>query len=701
MGSRTNGGGHRVLHVGGSPVDAGMIREALSASASERYDIEWVLKLSDGLQRLTANRVSAVLLDLRLPDCPGLDALEKLLRAAPAVPVLVVGADGDEEIARQVVRAGAHDYLLTGRVDSYWLPRALRHAIERKQSEEAFLAETERVEVTLNSIGDSVVRIDTSGRVTYLNRIAEAMTGWPRAEAAGQPLEEVLQIVDGVTRRATADPIERAIPGDGVSNLSNGILIRRDGSESAIEHSAAPSYDRLGQLTGATIVFRDVSSARATSLRISHLASHDPLTDLPNRLLLGDRLARALALARRHQRRLAVLFLDIDRFKHINDSLGHLLGDELLRAVGREVTMCVRSSDTVSRLGGDEFVVVLAELEHAQDAAAGAQKIITALSRSHELGGHEIHITVSIGISVYPEDGEDAETLIKSADQALYHAKDQGRECYQFFKPDLNARAVERQSIEAGLHSALERREFELVYQPMMNLKTGTVVGAEALIRWRHPDRGLIGPDQFVPIAEDCGMIRPIGRWVVQEACRQAQAWQVAGLRPIPVSVNVSGVEFRNKDFLKNIVDILKETCLDPRYLEIELTESVLMAQIENTNIVLRALKNLGVQVAIDDFGTGWSSLSYLRHFPIDALKVDKSFVQEITSVSSAAPIVSAVISLGRSLKHRVVAEGVETRDQLAFLQAEDCGEGQGYYFSRPLFAPQFARVLETGTTQV
>jgi EAL domain-containing protein (putative c-di-GMP-specific phosphodiesterase class I) len=234
-----------------------------------------------------------------------------------------------------------------------------------------------------------------------------------------------------------------------------------------------------------------------------------------------------------------------------------------------------------------------------------------------------------------------------------------------------------------------------------MNLKTGTVVGAEALIRWRHPDRGLIGPDQFVPIAEDCGMIRPIGRWVVQEACRQAQAWQVAGLRPIPVSVNVSGVEFRNKDFLKNIVDILKETCLDPRYLEIELTESVLMAQIENTNIVLRALKNLGVQVAIDDFGTGWSSLSYLRHFPIDALKVDKSFVQEITSVSSAAPIVSAVISLGRSLKHRVVAEGVETRDQLAFLQAEDCGEGQGYYFSRPLFAPQFARVLETGTTQV
>jgi len=416
--------------------------------------------------------------------------------------------------------------------------------------------------------------------------------------------------------------------------------------------------------------------------------------------LLGDRLARALALAHRHQGRLAVLFLDIDRFKYINDSLGHILGDELLRAVGREVTMCVRSSDTVSRHGGDEFVVVLSELDRAEDAAMGAQKIVAALARPHNLAGHELHITVSIGISVYPDDGEDAETLLQSADTALYHAKDQGRDCYQFFKPELNVRAVERQSIESGLHSALDRREFELFYQPMMNLKTGAIVGAEALIRWRHPDRGLVEPAQFVPIAEDCGLIKPIGRWVLHEACRQAQAWQDAGLRAIPVSVNISAVEFRSKGFLENIVDILAETRLDPRYLEIELTESVLMAHVEATNSVLHALKTLGVQLAIDDFGTGWSSLSYLRHFPIDALKVDKTFVQEITSGSSSAPIVSAVISMGRSLKRRVVAEGVETRDQLAFLQGEDCNEGQGFYFSRPLVAQQFACVLETGKTR-
>jgi diguanylate cyclase (GGDEF)-like protein/PAS domain S-box-containing protein len=689
----------RVLHIGGSAADSRIVREALTGSKGERFEVEWVGTLTDGLERLT-ERTSLVLLDLRLPDCPGLKALEKLVRAAPAAPIVVVGTDENEQIARQVKRAGARDYLLTNRLDSYWLPRALRLTIERKLSEAAFLAERERVEVTLNSIGDGHVRTDTSGRVTYLNRMAEKMTGWATSEAMGRPLEEVLHIVDGATREP-ADSMDQEIPGNqGPALVSSCILIGRDGSESAIEHSAALVHDHLGLLTGERIVLRDVSAARAMALQMAHLASHDPLTDLPNRLLLGDRLARALALAHRHQRRLAVLFLDIDRFKHINDSLGHLLGDELLRAVGREVTMCVRSSDTVSRHGGDEFVVVLAELEHAEDAAMGARKIIAALARPHKLAGHELHITVSIGISVYPDDGKDAETLLKNADMALYHAKDHGRDCYHFFEPGLNVRAVERQSIEASLYAALEKQQFELLYQPKLNLKTGLVVGAEALLRWRHPVRGLVEPAQFVPIAEDCGLIRPIGRWVVHEACRQAKAWQDAGLRPIPVSVNISAVEFRSTGFLKNVVEILKETRLDPRYLEIELTESVLMTHIADTNAVLHALKDLGVQLAIDDFGTGWSSLSYLRHFPIDALKVDKSFVQEITSPSHSAPIVTAVISMGKSLNHRVIAEGVETVDQLAFLQAEDCDEAQGYYFSRPLVARQFALGLDVCATR-
>jgi EAL domain-containing protein (putative c-di-GMP-specific phosphodiesterase class I) len=279
---------------------------------------------------------------------------------------------------------------------------------------------------------------------------------------------------------------------------------------------------------------------------------------------------------------------------------------------------------------------------------------------------------------------------------ALYCAKEQGRDCCQFFKPELKVRAIERQSIEAGLHNAIEKSEFELLYQPKINLKTGVVAGAEALIRWRHPGRGLVEPLQFVPIAENCGLIEPIGRWVIYEACRQARAWQDDGLRPISVSVNISAPEFRSKIFLNNLIEILKKTCLDPRYLEIEITERALMEPGEATNSVLQALKTLGVQLTIDDFGTGWSSLSYLRLFPIDALKVDKSFVQEIASGSNGAPIVSAIIRMGKSLNYRVIAEGVETGDQLAFLQAEGCGEGQGYYFSRPLAAAQFARMLHT-----
>jgi diguanylate cyclase (GGDEF)-like protein/PAS domain S-box-containing protein len=687
----------RVLHIGGNATDARTIREALAGSRSEPYEIEWFEYLADGLDRLAASRAHVALLDLQLPDCPGNDGLVKLLQAAPTVPVLVVGAAESEQIARDVIAAGAHDYLLSSRLDSYWLPRVLSAAIERKLTEEAFLADAERRAHRLSARGEALLTTDILGRVIHLNGAAEVLTGWRGADAVGRPLEEVFRIIDSATRERCADPRRLAIPYSQTPHIVSGsILIRLDGSESAVEHSATATYDRVGAVTGTAIVVRDVSAEHALSLRMAHLANHDPLTDLPNRLLLADRLARALALAHRHDRRLAVLFLDIDHFKYINDTLGHMLGDELLRAVAREATLCVRSSDTVSRHGGDEFVIVLSELEHAEDAALGAQKIVAALARPQQVAGHELHITVSVGISVYPEDGSDAEALLTKADMALYHAKDEGRDGYQFFTPDLNVRAVKRQTTEAGLHRALDKQEFELVYQPKINLKTGGVIGAEALIRWRHPDRGLVEPAEFVPIAEACGLIKPIGRWVVHEACRQAQAWQDAGLRPMPVAVNVSAAEFRNRDFLKNILDILRETRLDPHYLEIELTESVLMTQIENTGAVLQSLRSMGVQTALDDFGTGFSSLSTLRDLPIDALKVDKSFVHEITSRSSQAPIVSAVISMGKSLNHRVIAEGVETRDQLAFLRAEGCWEGQGYYFSRPLVPEQFVRVVQT-----
>jgi diguanylate cyclase (GGDEF)-like protein len=430
---------------------------------------------------------------------------------------------------------------------------------------------------------------------------------------------------------------------------------------------------------------------------MSHSAQHDFLTGLPNRALVNDRITQAIALARRHSTRFAVLFLDLDHFKHINDSLGHVIGDKLLQSVGKRLLSCVRGSDTLSRQGGDEFVVLLPEVAQAKDAALCAQKMLTILQSPHFIGHHRLGVSASIGISIYPDDGPDPETLIKTADTAMYQAKEDGRDNYKFFEQEMNIRAVERQSIEESLRGALERQEFMLQYQPKIKLETGAITGAEALLRWLHPERGLIPSLRFVPVAEDSGLMLPIGRWVLREACQQARAWQDAGLPPLPVAVNISAVEFRDQNFLESVRAILKETCLEPRCLELELTESVLMQHAEATASVLQALKFMGVQLAVDDFGTGYSSLSYLRRFPIDALKIDQSFVRDITSNPDDATIVSAVINMGRSLKQRVIAEGVETREQFVFLQAQHCGEGQGYYFSRPVLAGQFAKLLETG----
>ena len=436
------------------------------------------------------------------------------------------------------------------------------------------------------------------------------------------------------------------------------------------------------------------------ALQMAHSAQHDFLTGLPNRMLLNDRVNQAIALAPRHMKKVAVLFLDLDGFKHINDSLGHPIGDKLLQSVAKRLVDCVRGSDTVSRQGGDEFVVLLSEVEQSEDAAITARRMLQAVAEAHSIDQHDLHVTASIGVSVYPDDGLDAETLIKNADTAMYQAKENGRQSYQFFKPAMNVRAVERQSIEESLRRALERREFALHYQPKINLKTGEITGAEALIRWTHPTRGPVSPAQFIPVAEDCGLILPIGNWVLREACKQARAWVDAGLPLATMAVNISAMEFRDEHFLEGVFAILNETGLDPRSLELELTESVLMKRAESTESILKTLRARGVQVAVDDFGTGYSSLSYLRKFPIDALKIDQSFVRQITTAPDETTIVTAIISMGRSLKLRVIAEGVETHEELAFLQAHQCDEAQGYYFSRPVPPQQFAKLLETGIPQ-
>jgi diguanylate cyclase (GGDEF)-like protein/PAS domain S-box-containing protein len=687
-----------LLLVEDNPGDARLLAEMLDEEASNRIELTNVTCMTEAEAHLAANAVDIILLDLGLPDVQGLEAIRRAHAAAPRLPLVVLTGLDDESLAAQSLQEGAQDYLIKGQMETRGLHRSLRYAVERKILEEALFSEKERALVTLNSIGDAVVCTDISGNITFLNLVAEKMTGWSMVEAAGRPMAEVFRTLDtrGLDPSETTAEI-RVLQIRAMHLPPSCTLIRRDGMEIPIEDSIAPIHDRQGNSIGAVIVFRDVSVAHAMAQQIAHSAEHDFLTGLPNRMLLNDRITQAISLARRHATQVALLFLDLDGFKHINDSLGHPVGDKLLQSIAHRLVASVRGADTVSRPGGDEFVVLLAELSQPDDAVTMAGRILRTVAEPHSVDQHDLRVTTSIGVSVYPDDGLDAETLIKNADTAMYQAKENGRQSYQFFKPAMNARAVERQFIEESLRRALDRQEFAVHFQPIISLKTGVITGAEALIRWTHPARGPIPPGLFIPIAEDCGLILPIGRWVLRKACEQARAWVDAGLPLITMAVNVSAMEFRHEGFLEGLLLTLEESRLDPRSLELELTESVLMNRVDSTAAILHTLKKSGVRVAVDDFGTGYSSLSYLRKFPIDTLKIDQSFVRQIDSAADDAVIVTAVISMAQSLKLRVVAEGVETPNELEFLRSHQCDEAQGYYFSHPVPAPQFATLLGAG----
>jgi diguanylate cyclase len=472
------------------------------------------------------------------------------------------------------------------------------------------------------------------------------------------------------------------------------------GRELAMNARAAASEQSDGLLREANerLVIATVNAQTMTELaeqasaQMAFMAEDDFLTGLPNRALLTDRLAQSIVLARRHGTRVGLMYVDLDHFKNINDSLGHGVGDKLLQSVSLRLQSCVRSSDTVSRQGGDEFVVLLSEMTKGEDAAQAAEKLKRAMAAPHLIDGHRLHVTLSIGVSTFPDDGPDAESLMGNADLAMYNAKHNGRNGYRVFTADMNHRAVTRQSVEQSLHHALEHHEFVLEYQPKVDLKTNTITGAEALIRLqRGPE--LVGPQNFVSVAEESGLIVPIGRWVLHEACSQMATWLRDGLQLAQIAVNVSAIEFHGKEFLANLKAVLEETGLEPGRLELELTESGLIRDTLGTSATLAAIRALGGHVAIDDFGTGYSSLSYLRRFAIDTLKIDQSFVREIDA-KNENPIVTAVIAMGLSLRYRVVAEGIETSEQLAFLGTHHCAEGQGYLFSRPVSAQAFEALL-------
>lgn len=427
---------------------------------------------------------------------------------------------------------------------------------------------------------------------------------------------------------------------------------------------------------------------RRVERMIRHQASHDQLTGLANRLLFNERLSLALANAHQRGEMLAVVFLDLDGFKNINDTLGHAVGDQLLKSVAHRLMSCLTSGDTIARWGGDEFTLLLSHINSPEDATKICQQILLSLAKSFHCDDRELHIKASLGIAISPYDGEDAETLLKNADAAMYRAKQLGRNNYQLYTPSIGSKAFERMILENNLYKALELKEFLLHYQPKMDLATGTIVGMEALLRWQHPELGLIPPSQFIPLAEETGLICPIGEWVLRTACQQNRAWQLAGLPPMQIAVNLSARQFQQPSLVKTIVQILEETQLSPQYLELEITESIAVKDMEFTTSVLRQLRNQDIQISMDDFGTGYSSLSSLKHLPLDSLKIDRSFVRDLTRSVNDAAIIKVVVALGHGLNLKVVAEGVETLEQLKFLQSLNCDGAQGYLFSKPL-SPQ------------
>jgi diguanylate cyclase (GGDEF)-like protein/PAS domain S-box-containing protein len=688
-----------ILLVEDNAGDARLLREMVNDQGLHATALTHVESMSEAEKHLSQREVDIILLDLLLPDGHGLGALRRARAAAPSVPLVVLTGLDDASLAAQALVEGAQDYLIKGETETRSLVRVLHHAIERKALEDALFIEKERAAVTLNCIGDAVVCTDVAGNVTSLNLAADKMTGWTWQEAAGRPISEVFRLLDVTSRETIATPTASEVAQSlDVSFPTRCILVRRDGSEVPIEDAIAPIHDRNGQTAGTVFAFRDVSAAHAMTLQMTHSAEHDLLTGLPNRRLLHDRVNQSIALARRDMKQVAVLYLDLDGFKHINDSLGHPIGDQLLQCVAKRLVDCVRSTDTVSRQGGDEFIILLSEVRQPEDAAVMANRILHVVAEAQSVDQRELHVTTSIGVSVYPEDGQDADALIKNADTAMYQAKENGRHKFQFFKPAMYARAVERQSIEEGLRRALERHEFALHYQPIIDLATGKLTGAEALLRWAHPTRGLLLPAQFIPIAEDCGLIVPIGKWVLHQACEQSRVWAEAGLPAIITAVNVSAMEFADENFLNSLCSVLSATGVEPRSLQLELTESVLMKRTEATTRVLQYLREWGVKVAIDDFGTGYSSLSYLRRFTVDALKIDQSFVRQISTGGRDAAIVTAVISMARDLGLFVVAEGVETLEEVEFLRTHNCDEAQGYYFGKPTPPQKFAKLLESAT---
>lgn len=565
-----------------------------------------------------------------------------------------------------------------------------------------------RAEDAFASFGGAVIMADAKERITYMNSVAEQLTARSLSEVRGEPLAEVLRLSEMKTGAPVRDFVQRA-QRDKVSKIRERVMHTPDDGKMTIEQASALARDHRGKVVGVTITFRDISARKEAQAKLSRLANYDSLTGLPNRTLFRDRLEQSLAIARRERQMVAVLFLDLDRFKTINDSLGHDIGDLLLQQVARRLVGVLRRSDTVARataaqedytqptvarLGGDEFTIILNRVNGADGASTAARKIVDILSTPMKLQTHEVYASPSIGISLYPAHGENATVLIQAADAAMYRAKELGRNNYQVFDQAMNEQAQAQLSMEASLRRALDRSEFRLEYQPKLDLLSHSIIGVEALLRWHSAELGVVSPAQFIPVLEATGLVVEVGEWAVRAACLQLRRWINAGLPPLTMAVNLSPRQFRHKELAQSIGQILRETQTDPRFLQLEITEGLLVEQSEGNSLTLFELGSMGLQIVVDDFGTGYSSMSYLKRFNLNAIKIDQSFVRGLAVGSDDAAIVDAIIGMGHNLGLKVVAEGVETEGQLHYLRERKCDHIQGYFVSRPLPPADFEKWL-------
>lgn len=684
----------RALIVEDSEDDALLLKRQLQSGGykveSQRVDTSDAMKAA-----LEQQSWDIVFADYTMPQFDGLSALRLLRETNSDMPFIFVSGTIGEDTAVMAMRAGAQDYIMKGR------SKRLLPAVERELQEAETRRARRRTEqararliATLEASMDFVGMADAQGRMFYLNRAGRNMLAF-------EPGEDIshLSLLD-LSPAWSAGYLRDALAlahRDGVW-CGECTLVTRTGSEIPVSQQLLAHHDEHGAVEFYSAIARDMSERKRFEEELRHQATHDSLTGLPNRVLLQDRLEHALLTAQRHQLAVAVLFLDLDNFKRINDTLGHSAGDALLRQVGARLRARLRTTDTIGRRGGDEFMVIFNHPFDVKEVMTVVNKVRSAFSQPFDCEGEELFVTATLGIALYPEDGQDAETLVKNADVAMYRAKDKGKDQYQFYIAEMSAESRAQLTMEMELRRALERSEFVLHYQPQLDTRSGQTVGFESLIRWQHPRRGLLLPDQFMPLLEESGLIVGVGEWVLRSACAQWRSWRAQGWGGLRVAVNVSARQFGSTDIVRLLRQVVQEEQVPPGCIELEVTETVVMHDVMRAAEILNALRRLGVRPAIDDFGTGYASLSYLKRFAIDILKIDQSFVFDADKHRDDAAIIEAITSLGHNLGMEVVAEGVETQGQFDFLRAQGCDTVQGYLLGRPMAADDVDTYLKRVT---